>query len=240
MPGGCSPINALTRAQATRPGEPAARRGRRPAGLRRPAQLASLPPRDAGRDGGPGSSAGPGDHPVAAAHRGVLGALHGRRGDGAREDAGRAGGGLRARRGDVVPRSSRRGRSGGGGAPGGAGGRAPLDAHDLHRPQRAGGHGRALAVRRRLRAGRPRRRRGARRIRASPSPTRAGAAAPASPGSSPTSTMCCAAWPPTARSTRWSCPSASCATTWKSSTISTSRRAAWPSGTGWCSTAPGP
>src|SRR5438552_2902146 len=72
------------------------------------------------------------------------------------------------------------------------------------------------------------------------SPIRAGAAPPASPGSSPTSAKCCAGSRARASATWSSPPSASRAITSRSSTISTSRRARSPTSSAFDSTAPPP
>src|SRR5438874_322653 len=72
------------------------------------------------------------------------------------------------------------------------------------------------------------------------SPIRAGAAPPASPGSSPTSATCCAGSRARASATWSSPPSASRAITSRSSTISTSRRARSPTISAFDSTAPPP
>src|SRR5438105_6583212 len=69
------------------------------------------------------------------------------------------------------------------------------------------------------------------------SPIRAGAAPPASPGSSPTSATCCAGSRARASATWSSPPSASRAITSRSSTISTSRRARSPTSSAFDSTA---
>src|SRR6266581_1592755 len=72
------------------------------------------------------------------------------------------------------------------------------------------------------------------------SPIRAGAAPPASPGSSPTSAKCCAGSRARASATWSSPPSASRAITSRSSTISTSRRARSPTSSAFDSIAPPP
>ena len=153
MPGGRSPLQRADRGTGGRPARGAlVARGKRAAGVRRHAQLASVPARDAGGDGRARPAPRARHHPVVASHRGLVGSLPGGRG-GARASA-------RPARPDRVyappwfehpalrrpPWPTRVGQRAGARARR----RARGHADRLHRPQRAGGDGRGLALRRRL------------------------------------------------------------------------------------------
>ena len=84
MPGGRSPLRELTEAQADGLRRALLARSGRAAGLHRHAQLASVPARDALHHGRPRPSPRARHHPVVVAHRGLVGALPGRRGRRAR------------------------------------------------------------------------------------------------------------------------------------------------------------
>ena len=188
MPGGRSPLNELTEAQADGLRRALARRRRAAAGLRRHAQLASVPARDARRDGGARSPPRARHHPVVAPHARRRGSAtsptsppraSARRAR-PRSSSRRRGSSTRASSRPSPPASARRWRRS-----------RPASARDTPLVFTAHSIPVAMAaaspVRRRLHGHRARGRGPARPRAAGRSPTRAAAAARAIRGSSPTS-----------------------------------------------------